>query len=55
MIFSRTSEIVFEAHPEEVSDQISYALIDNLWSLVPNLKVAYETLVTTGQVVVFNL
>lgn len=46
-----TSESVSEGHPDKVADQISDALIDNFLALDPNSKVACETLVTTGQVV----
>ena len=46
-----TSESVSEGHPDKVADQISDALIDNFLAWDPNSKVACETLVTTGQVV----
>lgn len=46
-----TSESVSEGHPDKVSDQISDALIDNFLAFDPESKVACETLVTTGQVV----
>ena len=46
-----TSESVSEGHPDKVSDQISDALIDHFMALDPQSKVACETLVTTGQVV----
>ncbi len=46
-----TSESVSEGHPDKVSDQISDALIDNFLAFDPNSKVACETLVTTGLVV----
>jgi S-adenosylmethionine synthetase len=46
-----TSESVSEGHPDKVSDQISDALIDHFMAFDPNSKVACETLVTTGQVV----
>ncbi|GAA4306092.1 methionine adenosyltransferase [Compostibacter hankyongensis] len=46
-----TSESVSEGHPDKVSDQISDALIDNFLAFDPDAKVACETLVTTGQVV----
>ncbi len=46
-----TSESVSEGHPDKVSDQISDALIDHFLAYDPNSKVACETLVTTGQVV----
>lgn len=45
-----TSESVSEGHPDKVSDQISDALLDNFIAFDPNSKVACETLVTTGQV-----
>lgn len=45
-----TSESVSEGHPDKVADQISDALIDNFLAFDPNSKVACETLVTTGQV-----
>jgi S-adenosylmethionine synthetase len=46
-----TSESVSEGHPDKVADQISDALIDNFLAFDPNSKVACETLVTTGQVI----
>ena len=46
-----TSESVSEGHPDKVADQISDALIDNFLAFDKNSKVACETLVTTGQVV----
>ncbi len=46
-----TSESVSEGHPDKVADQISDALIDNFLAFDINSKVACETLVTTGQVV----
>jgi len=46
-----TSESVSEGHPDKVADQISDALIDNFLAQDPSSKVACETLVTTGQVV----
>jgi S-adenosylmethionine synthetase len=46
-----TSESVSEGHPDKVSDQISDALIDQFLAYDPQSKVACETLVTTGQVV----
>jgi S-adenosylmethionine synthetase len=46
-----TSESVSEGHPDKVADQISDALIDNFLAFDPMSKVACETLVTTGQVV----
>lgn len=47
-----TSESVSEGHPDKVADQISDAMLDQLLAYDPNSKVACETLVTTGQVVV---
>ncbi len=47
-----TSESVSEGHPDKVADQISDAVLDNLLAYDPESKVACETLVTTGQVVV---
>jgi S-adenosylmethionine synthetase len=46
-----TSESVSEGHPDKIADQISDALIDNFLAYDPESKVACETLVTTGQVV----
>lgn len=46
-----TSESVSEGHPDKIADQISDALIDHFLAYDPNSKVACETLVTTGQVV----
>ena len=46
-----TSESVSEGHPDKVADQISDALLDNFIAFDANSKVACETLVTTGQVV----
>ncbi len=46
-----TSESVSEGHPDKVADQISDAVLDELLAFDPNSKVACETLVTTGQVV----
>ena len=46
-----TSESVSEGHPDKVADQISDALIDNFLAFDAQSKVACETLVTTGQVV----
>src|SRR5688572_27382581 len=46
-----TSKSVSEGHPDKVADQISDALIDNFLAFDPQSKVACETLVTTGQVV----
>jgi S-adenosylmethionine synthetase len=47
-----TSESVSEGHPDKVADQISDAILDAFLSSDPNAKVACETLVTTGLVVV---
>ena len=46
-----TSESVSEGHPDKVADQISDTLLDNFLAFDPESKVACETLVTTGQVV----
>lgn len=46
-----TSESVSEGHPDKVSDQISDALVDHFLAFDPSSKIACETLVTTGQVV----
>ena len=46
-----TSESVSEGHPDKVADQISDAVLDKLLAFDPSSKVACETLVTTGQVV----
>jgi S-adenosylmethionine synthetase len=51
MAYLFTSESVSEGHPDKVSDQISDALIDNFLAFDPSSKVACETLVTTGLVV----
>ena len=47
-----TSESVSEGHPDKVADQISDAIVDQLLAGDPNSRVACETLVTTGQVIV---
>lgn len=47
-----TSESVSEGHPDKVADQISDAVLDRFLAYDPNSKVACETLVTTGQVVI---
>jgi len=52
MSYLFTSESVSEGHPDKVSDQISDALLDEFLAFDSNSKVAIETLVTTGQVVV---
>jgi S-adenosylmethionine synthetase len=46
-----TSESVSEGHPDKIADQISDALVDHFIAFDPSSKVACETLVTTGQVV----
>ncbi len=46
-----TSESVSEGHPDKIADQISDALVDNFLAWDPQAKIACETLVTTGQVV----
>ena len=51
MSYFFTSESVSEGHPDKVADQISDALLDNFLAFDQNSKVACETLVTTGQVV----
>ena len=51
MAYLFTSESVSEGHPDKVADQISDALIDNFLAFDPASKVACETLVTTGQVI----
>ncbi len=52
MSYLFTSESVSEGHPDKVSDQISDAILDEFLAWDPNSKVACETLVTTGQVIV---
>ena len=51
MSYIFTSESVSEGHPDKIADQISDALIDNFLAFDPLSKVACETLVTTGQVI----
>ncbi len=51
MAYLFTSESVSEGHPDKIADQISDALIDNFMAFDPSSKVACETLVTTGLVV----
>ena len=51
MSYYFTSESVSEGHPDKIADQISDALLDNFLAFDSNSKVACETLVTTGQVV----
>ena len=52
MSYLFTSESVSEGHPDKVADQISDAILDNMLAQDPHSRVACETLVTTGQVVV---
>ena len=52
MAYLFTSESVSEGHPDKVADQISDAILDEFLRQDPNAKVACETLVTTGLVVV---
>ena len=52
MSYLFTSESVSEGHPDKVADQISDTLLDNFLAWDPDARVACETLVTTGQVVV---
>ena len=51
MAYLFTSESVSEGHPDKIADQVSDALLDNFLAYDPQSKVACETLVTTGQVV----
>ena len=51
MSYLFTSESVSEGHPDKIADQISDAILDNFLAFDPNSKVACETLVTTGQVI----
>lgn len=51
MSYLFTSESVSEGHPDKIADQISDSLIDNFLAYDPKSKVACETLVTTGQVI----
>lgn len=51
MAYLFTSESVSEGHPDKIADQISDALLDNFLAFDPESKVACETLVTTGQVI----
>ncbi len=51
MSYLFTSESVSEGHPDKIADQISDAIIDNFLAFDKNSKVACETLVTTGQVI----
>jgi len=51
MAYLFTSESVSEGHPDKIADQISDAILDNFLAFDPHSKVACETLVTTGQVI----
>ena len=51
MSYFYTSESVSEGHPDKISDQISDALLDNFLAFDPESRVACETMVTTGQVI----
>ena len=51
MNYTFTSESVSEGHPDKIADQISDSIIDNFLAFDNNAKVACETLVTTGQVI----
>ena len=51
MSYLFTSESVSEGHPDKIADQISDALVDHFIAFDPESKVACETLVTTGQVI----
>ena len=51
MSYLFTSESVSEGHPDKIADQISDSILDNFLAFDPNSKVACETLVTTGQVI----
>jgi len=52
MSYLFTSESVSEGHPDKIADQISDAMLDNFLAFDPDSKVAIETMVTTGQVIV---
>ncbi|TVQ50226.1 MAG: methionine adenosyltransferase [Saprospirales bacterium] len=52
MSYLFTSESVSEGHPDKVADQISDAILDNFLAFDPHSKVACETMVTTGQVII---
>lgn len=52
MSYLFTSESVSEGHPDKVADQISDSVLDNILAQDPTSKVACETLVTTGQVII---
>jgi len=52
MSYLFTSESVSEGHPDKIADQISDAILDNFLAFDPQSKVACETMVTTGQVII---
>ncbi|WP_185865247.1 methionine adenosyltransferase [Blattabacterium cuenoti] len=52
MSYLFTSESVSEGHPDKISDQISDSILDHFLAFDPTSKVAIETLVTTGQIIV---
>ncbi|WP_185877083.1 methionine adenosyltransferase [Blattabacterium cuenoti] len=52
MAYLFTSESVSEGHPDKISDQISDSILDHFLAYDPNAKVAIETLVTTGQIII---
>ncbi|WP_185858774.1 methionine adenosyltransferase [Blattabacterium cuenoti] len=51
MAYLFTSESVSEGHPDKISDQISDSILDHFLAYDPNARVAIETLVTTGQII----
>ncbi|WP_341658423.1 methionine adenosyltransferase [Blattabacterium cuenoti] len=51
MAYLFTSESVSEGHPDKISDQISDSILDHFLAFDPDAKVAIETLVTTGQII----
>ena len=51
MSYLFTSESVSEGHPDKIADQISDSILDNFIVFDPDAKVACETLVTTGHVI----
>ena len=52
MSYLFTSESVSEGHPDKIADQISDSLLDHFLAFDPDSKVACETFVTTGQVII---
>ena len=52
MAYLFSSESVSEGHPDKVADQISDTILDQLLAYDPHARVAVETLVTTGQVII---